>query len=245
MNLTWSPVYTAFFEAYTHKNSWCDTSNKKITFIDEEGKIIKAIVEALDLAKKGFASIDGVNNNFEAFSGKEGIFKTCVYPGVQSSGREFDNRGVEWDLINMPLFEKASFGCGSSGVGVFNRTKNISSAAALALFFLTPEGQRAFNAGSGGSVPLLKSLDDEDFKDWKYPDDPDWSTKNWDAFVYLADVASTPGQVKCRMPIEVAEQIDGQIKTILTNDLKGSTSCSDGFKELETRCNEIWALLTV
>lgn len=245
LNLVWSPVYTAFFEAYTHRNSWCDTSNKKITFIDEEGKIIRAIEEALDLAKKGFARLDGVNTTFEAFSGKEGIFQTCVYPGVQSSGREFDNRSVEWDLINMPLFENPSFGCGSSGVGVFSRTRNVGSAAALALFFFTPEGQRAFNAGNGGSVPLLKSLDDEGFDDWKYPDDPDWSTKNWDAFVYKADTASTPGQVNCRMPIEVAEAINSQITTILKNDFNGSTSCSDGFKELETRCNEIWALLTV
>lgn len=245
LNLAYSPVYTAFFEAYTYRNSWCSTSDKKITFIDEEGKILRAVKEALDLAKKDYAKMAGVNDSAEGFSGKEAIFSTCVYPGVQSEGRGYDNKGVEWDLINMPLFENPSFGCGSSGVGVFSRTQNVTAAAALALFFFTPEGQMAFNAGQGGSVPLLKSLDESGFDAWKYPDDAEWSTKNWDAFVYKADTASTPGQVNCRMPIEVAEAINSQITSILKNDISGTTSYLDGFTALEQRCNEIWSLLTV
>ena len=245
LNLVWSPVYTAFFEAYTYRNSWCSTSEKKVTFIDEEGKILRAFKEALDLARKDFAKMPGVNDSAEGFSGKEAIFSTCVYPGVQSEGRGFDNKGVAWDLINMPLFENPSFGCGSSGVGVYSRTQNVTAAAALALFFFTPEGQRAFNAGQGGSVPLLKSLDQEGYDAWKYPDDAEWSTKNWDAFVYKADTASTPGQVKCRMPIEVAEAIDSTIQKILKDDIAGTTSYLDGFKALEQKCNEIWQQLTV
>ena len=244
LNLTWSPVYTAFFEAYTYRNSWCDTSKKKITFNDEDGNILRALNEALELARNGYAKIPGVNDSAEAFSGKEAIFSTCVYPGVQSEGRSYDNKGMEWDLINMPLFQNPSFGCGSSGVGVYSRTQNVTAAAALALFFFTPEGQRSFNAGQGGSVPLLKSLDQEGYDAWKYPDDPEWSTKNWDAFTYKADTASTPGQVKCRMPIEVAEAINSSIQKILKDDISGVMSCTDGFKALEQRCNEIWSKLT-
>ena len=245
LNLGYSPVYTAFFEAYTYRNSWCSTTDKKITFIDEEGKILRAVKEALDLAKKDYAKITGVNDTAEGFAGKEAVFKTCVYPSVQSAGKNYDNLGVEWDLINMPLFENPSFGCGSSGVGVFSRTQNVTAAAALALFFFAPEGQKSFNAGNGGSVPLLKSVDEEGFDAWKYPDDANWSTKNWDAFVYKADTASTPGQVNCRMPIEVAEAIDEGVINILRNDLSGSASYSDGFAALEQKCNEIWELLTV
>ncbi|HBV53262.1 MAG TPA: hypothetical protein DEF06_13310, partial [Clostridiales bacterium] len=92
---------------------------------------------------------------------------------------------------------------------------------------------------------LLKSLDDEGYDAWKYPDDPAWSGKNWDAFVYMADTASTPGQVNCRMPIDVAEAIEADIRNIFTRDLAGTESYQDGFRELETRCNEIWSLLTV
>ena len=61
----------------------------------------------------------------------------------------------------------------------------------------------------------------------------------------MADTASTPGQVNCRMPIDVAEAIEADIRNIFTRDLAGTESYQDGFRELETRCNEIWSLLTV
>lgn len=245
LNLPWSPVYTAFFEAYTDRNAWCNTTEKKITFSDAEGKILKAIGEAVELARKDYAKIEGVNNSAPGLSGKEPVFKTVVYPSLLSEAQGYDNKGIEWDVINMPLFERPSFGCGSSGVGVFSRTQNIAASAALALFFFTPEGQRAFNQGTGGSVPLLKSLDVEGFDAWKFPDDENWCDKNWDAFVYLADTASTPGQVKCRMPIEVAEAIDKEVKNILVKDYQNTQDYKDGFAALEKKCNEIWSQLIV
>lgn len=245
-NMTESSRFVPFFEAYTpSRNVWCNTTTKQIKFIDDDGTILRAVGELLDMASQNHVVIPGVNDTADGVKGKEAIFEDVVYPNVQAMGNSYDNRDVDWDLINMPLFPTPSFGCGASGVGVFSRTRNVSGAAALALFFLTPEGQRAFNSGTGGSVPLLKSLDVEGYDAWKYPDDAKWSGKNWDAFVYLADTASTPAQVNCRMPIEVAEVISSQVRTILTQDLKGSQDYVDGFRALETRCNEIWSKLTL
>ena len=243
LNLTWSPVYTAFFEAYTTRGYWCNTSYKKITFIDEQGNVLRAIEEALSLADKGYAKLPGVNDAKEELTNKEPIFKTCVYPQVQTEGKKYDNLEIEWDVINMPLFQNPSFGCGASGVGVFSRTDNVTAAAALALFFLTPEGQKSFNAGQGGSVPLLKSVDDEGFDAWKYTDNEKWSQKNWNAFVYMADTASVPGQVNCRMPLKVAETISSEITKIFTRHLNHEMDYIDGFKNLETKCNETWSRL--
>ncbi len=245
LNLGYSPVYVPFFEAYASRSAWCNTTEKKITFIDETGNILKAIGEALDMARKNYVMITDVNNSADALRGKEAIFSTLVYPGVQSAGKDFDNRDIDWDIINMPLFQNPSFGCGASGVGVFSRTQNVTAAAALALFFMSTEGQMAFNSGTGGSVPLLKSLDESGYDAWKYPNDEAWSGKNWDAFVYLADTASTPGQVNCRMPIEVADAIEEDIKNIFKKDLAGTQSYQDGFTALETKCNEIWKKLTI
>ena len=239
--LHYSPVYTAFFDAYTQRNSWISKSDNKITFIDEQGEILKAVSECIDAARKGHIFIPGVNDS--DFKGKQAIISTTVYPTiVDSLGKAFDNAGIDWDMINMPLFKNPSFGCGASGVGVFSRTRNVTAAAALALFFFTPEGQKSFNSGMGGSVPLLKSIDEEGFNEWKFPNDA-WSEKNWDAWVYLADTASVPGQVNCRMPIEIAEIIDKSIISILKNDLLGDQSYQDGFKELEIKCNEAWKTL--
>lgn len=246
INLSYSPVYTAFLEAYTGRSKWCSTADKKIQFIDEEGEILKAIGEALTASAAGDMAITGINDTGELYKGKEAVFTTLVYPGVQGTGKSYDNKGIDWDMINMPLFPVPSFGCGASGVGVYSRTENAGAAALLALFFYTPEGQRAFNSGKGGSVPLLKSLDDEGFNLWRYPgeDDP-WSEKNWDAWVYLADTASTPGQVNCRMPIEVASAINSDIGNILRNHLSNKTSYVDGFNTLEKKCNQIWEKLVV
>lgn len=244
LNLTYSPVFTAFFEGYAGREAWCNTSDKKITFIDEDGEILKAVKEAVELARKHYIKIGGVNESDENLSGKSAVFQTVAYPSAQSIAKTYDASGVEWDLINMPLFEVPSFGCGSSGVGVFNRTQNPTAAAALALFFFTSEGQIAFNSGDGGSVPLLASLRDSGFDAWKFPDDPNWSVKNWDAFTFMADTASTPGQVVCRMPADIADQITKQIPTILKNDLSGAGSVEDGFKALEQTCNELWGKLS-
>lgn len=243
LNLAYSPVYTAFFEAYAGRNSWCNTTEKKITFIDEDGKTLRAVKEALDLATKGYAHLLGVNDQQEELKDREPIFKTVVYPQIQTEGKIYDNLDIEWDVINMPLFDVPSFGCGASGVGVFSRTKNVTAAAAFALFFFTPEGQKAFNAGQGGSVPLLKSVDQSGYDAWKYPEHPTWKDKNWDAFVYKADTASIPGQVNCRMPLEVAEAIDTDVKKILGNHLSGAVDYVDGFSTLEQKCNELWGLL--
>jgi len=244
LNLSWSPVYTSFFEAYTEERGyWCNTSEKKITFNDEEGKVLKAVEEALTLAANGYAKLPGINDGQEELKNKEPIFTTCVYPQVQTLGKNYDNLEIEWDVMNMPLFEQPAFGCGASGVGVFSRTDNVTAAAALALFFLTPEGQKSFNAGQGGSVPLLKSVDLEGFDAWKYPNDEKWSEKNWDAFVYKADTASIPGQVNCRMPLDVANAISSDIANIFRNHLNNKLDYRDGFTNLETKCNEIWSLL--
>lgn len=245
LNLAYSPVYVPFFEAYAARNAWCNTTEKKITFMDESGDILRAIGDALDMASKYQVLIPQVNDSADELKGKEAIFTTTVYPNVQSAGKQFDNREIDWDLINMPLFKNPSFGCGASGVGVFSRTQNVTAASALALFFLMPEGQRAFNSGTGGSVPLLKSLDQEGYDAWKYPNDEAWSQKNWDAFVYLADTASTPGQVNCRMPIEVADAIEEDIAKIFKKELTGVQGYRDGFAALEQKCNEIWQKLTV
>ena len=60
------------------------------------------------------------------------------------------------------MFPIPKVGTGSSGFGVYNRTKRPDTAAAL-LFFFTEEGQKAYNGQTGGSVPLMRTLANDDF----------------------------------------------------------------------------------
>ena len=234
-----TPTRTAFLEAYTYKNAWYSTIDKKITFIDEEGNTLRAIKEVLELAQKGDANISELSENKDAFNGREYIFRVGNYSQVESWGREYDNRGINWDVINMPLFNNPALGHPSSGLGVYNRTNHPTAASALALFLYVPEGQRAINSFCN-SVPTLKSLANEEFSVWKYTDHPTWKDKNWDAFVYKTDTDLIPEQVSCGMPEELAEVIFVDFRKILSSHLNGRQNYLTSFAILEEKCNVIW-----
>ena len=239
IDLTYSPVYVTFFEAAVG-GTWCDTEEKKITFIDENGQTLKAMKECLDDALAGYIN-PGTNSLTEGTP----IFKYLIHPTVLDRGKEYDSAGIEWDMVAFPGFgdngENRGFGCGSSGFGVYNRTQNQDTAAAFALYFYTEEGQLAYNGQPGASVPVVGALKDSD--SWRYPSETQWANKNWDAFVYEAQTASIVGQVVCRMPYEVAEVINNEMTKIVANVMKGNASVDDAFTKLETTCNELWETL--
>ena len=99
---------------------------------------------------------------------------------ITAYGNSYDNANIDWDFCSFPAFPTHKVGAGATGYVVYNRTRNVDTAATFALFFLTEEGQRAYHSATGGNVPLLKSLANEDF--WRFQGSP-WSEKNFDAFV--------------------------------------------------------------
>lgn len=239
IDLTYSPVYVTFFESGVG-STWCDTEEKKITFNDENGQTLKAIKECIEDALAGY-----INPGISSRTQGDSIFKYLVHPNVLDHGKRYDSAGIDWDMVAFPGFgengENRRFGCGSSGFGVYNRTQNQDTAAAFALYFFTEEGQLAYNGQPGASVPLVGALKDSD--SWRYPNETNWVDKNWDAFVYEAHTASIVGEVVNRMPYEVAEIIDTEMRFIIDNVMNGRTSVDDAFMKLETKCNEKWSTL--
>ncbi len=242
MDLGYSPIYTTFLEAYVDSEYWCDTEEKKITFIDPNGLVLQGIREALALARDGYIHAgtvpDSMASSYANLNDHNYVFSATVYPSIHNIGQKYDTAGIQWDFINFPNFEHPSIGCGSSGLGVYNRTSNPDTAAALALFLYTPEGQEGMHGQRGGSVPLLESM--KDSTSWRYPNDEEWKDKNWDAFVYNALEASTVGQVACRMPNAVATLLDTTFKTVIKNALNNEASLDSGLAQLETQCNQLW-----
>lgn len=235
LNLPYAPQFIPFLEAYMGRNKWFSLKDKKIDVTS--GDTLKALEEALDACRKGHINLMIGGD----FGNKESVFNYLVYPSINTEGKNYDSKKVKWDLINLPLFEHAAFGAGSSGWGVFNRTSNPDAAAAFALFFYTPEGQVAFNGQSGGSVPLLASLKDDDF--WKHPND-EWSDKNWEACVYKAEDYATVGQFNCLLPPEIADIFSmSNLNNVLTRALNGTQSLQDGMAALEEKANQKWKTL--
>lgn len=163
-----------------------------------------------------------------------------ICSGLPDTATHMTMRISPWDFCSFPAFPTHKVGTGATGYVVYNRTRNPDTAAALALFFLTEEGQTAYHSTSGGNVPLLKSLSEENF--WRMPG-TDWSDKNFDAFVSYPD-ASTPATVITRAPSEIAEILsDNNMINAFGRIINGTASVEDVFADLETRCNETWSKL--
>ncbi len=240
-SLAYPPVFIPLLNAVgkTDENgrvkNWYNTANRTVDFTSDG--MLDAIEQLFDEYNNGTINLNlGPNTLFEE---KEPVFRQHVYIQVDTYGLEFDDKEIKWDMIHLPLANNPMFGCGSSGVGVYNGTRNANAAAAFALFFYTQDGQTAFNGQDGGSVPVLASLKDADF--WRHAED-DWSKKYWDANIYMADEYAVIGQFKCILPPEVAEIIEKNLESSLVAVAEGA-DLSVKMGVIEKTANEKWASL--
>lgn len=237
--LEYDPIYIPFLEGWG--GQWYDEVNKKINLYSDP-QVLAGVQAMMDAVKDGYLypSQKSDTSAYKNLSPQNYVFRHMVYPGLFQLGTSYDRLGIEWDIASFPHFPSPKVGTGSSGYGVYNRTKRPDTAAAFALFFFTEEGQKAFNGQTGGSVPLMKSLADDDF--WRGKG-TEWENKNYDAFVSFPN-ADTVGQVQCRVPAPVATKIDGgPWASMLRMHFDGSQDFKDGLKKIEQTANEVWEKL--
>mgnify|MGYP002526596886 FL=1 len=242
----WSPVWQAFAEGYG--GTWIDTVQKKVSFVSDEN-VMKGINEIVDACNEGWLRGDNINytgqkgQSYSKLTDLDYVFRTFGdMQWITAYGNSYDNADIDWDFCSFPAFPTHKVGAGATGYVVYNRTRNVDTAAAFALFFLTEEGQQAYHSATGGNVPLLKSQASADF--WRFQG-TQWEDKNFDAFVSYPE-ANIPASVIVRAPSEISE--------ILSNDnlisafgsiINGQKDVQTVFSDLETRCNETWSKLTV
>ncbi len=243
INLAYDPVFVPLLSAEVGKNEWYDTVAGKINLTDEgTAKLIESLIFAYN---SGYVDL-GLGDR-SMFNDMKPVFRQCVYLQAESFGKEYDQDFIDWDMIHVPLVEgkiaNSAFGCGSSGVGVFNRTKNPDAAAAFALFFYTQEGQTAFNGQTGGSVPVLASLKNAAF--WQHADDTEngWSEKNWAANIYRANDFAVIGQLQCILPTDVADTLEEEWGKKMAQVVNGELQLDKALADLETLANEKWQTL--
>ena len=240
----WAPVWQAFAEGYG--GQWIDTVNKKVSFVSDEN-VMKGINEIVEACNEGWMKGDVITytgqkaQSYAKLSDLDYVFRTFGdLQWITAYGNSYDNANIDWDFCSFPAFPTHKVGAGATGYVVYNRTRNVDTAATFALFFLTEEGQRAYHSATGGNVPLLKSLANEDF--WRFQGSP-WSEKNFDAFVSYPE-ANIPASVIVRAPSEIAEILSNDnFRTGFANIINGNKDAQTVFGELETKCNETWAKL--
>lgn len=242
----WGPVWQAFAAGWGGK--WCDAENKKVSFVTD-ANVLKGLSEMFGAISEGWLAVEDVpysgdKKAYNSLPDYKRVFRT--FGDMQwfpRYGNSYDNKDIAWDFCPFPAFPVHKVCAGATGYVVYNRSRNTDAAAALALFFLTEEGQYAYHsAENGGNCPLLKSQADQDF--WKMPNNEKWKTKNFDAFVSYPD-SNIPSSIISMAPYEIAQELESaKMQSLFTEIINGTKSYEDAFSAIEKKCNETWSKLT-
>jgi len=251
MKIWWSPIWQMFFRGFGGK--WIDNVAHKVTIVDDT-EVMKGLEELITAVQEGWLAPEDIIGSISGAVGQQFAilgdgdsnvtkvgFKTFgAMTWLTRLGNAYDNAKVDWDFCPFPAFPVHNISTGATGYVVYNRTNNPDTAAAFALFFLTEAGQRAYHSQTGGNVPLLKSLADEDF--WKGKG-TNWEDKNYAAMVSYTDCTQT-AVVVTQAPTEIAEIFsDSTMMGVFANILSGRQDMQTAFNNLQTKANEKWATL--
>ena len=251
MPLGYTPVSVMFLEGWGGR--YYDTAEKKVYFKTDE-RVLEGVNEMIGIVDEnilyyqptdqngtGARSINTSAQSRRDFSGYRSAFGTLVFPSFGSIGKEYESKGIDWDIVSMPATPTHKVGTGATGFVVFNGTKSADAAAALALSLYTEEGQRAYNGQEGGSVPNVRSLAESSF--WRVPftdrrDDPE-NGKNYYAFISFPE-ADTYGRIECVLPPEIAKIVTTAIQNLVPDVINGRISADSALEKLETEANDMW-----
>ncbi|MBO4327248.1 MAG: extracellular solute-binding protein [Clostridia bacterium] len=246
IRIWWDVIWQMFFRAYG--GEWVDSIRHRITITDST-EVMRGIQEIYDGVMEGWLYPQDQNITGDAgvrmskIAPNEANFTQVAFQAVvsfslmDSYGKTYDNYNVDWDFCPFPAFENHTVSAGATGYVVFNRTSNPDAAAALALYFLTENGQRAYHSQLGGSVPLLRSLAEDDF--WKGKNEI-WRDKNFSAFVsYTENTRPATAVVQC--PYDVATILsNNNMMSLWNNVLSGKADLQTAFGKLQQQANEKW-----
>ncbi|MFD0710785.1 extracellular solute-binding protein [Paenibacillus sp. GCM10027626] len=226
----WPPIWSAF--ALGHGGEYANISNKKLTFSDE--KVTAGLKDLYDGIKSGYITDPNGQYPENMFNAGKAAFRFGVKPTTAEINEAAKAKGFDWEVVTFPKLPSAHVvGGGTSGYGVFAKSKHLEEAGAFVSMFVTPEGQKAFGT-TGNSVPVLKSL----------ADDTTWRNnpvegKNMDAFILYpeADVLSI---IDTQLPIELIQDTNNGVVDAMNKYLLGKASLEDAMQSLDEKINSKW-----
>ena len=245
LKVWWHPIWQVFFRGFG--GTWIDSINHKVSIADNT-EVMQGVNELFDAINEGWLYPEDIAGSIRGelgtkFSGITDTYSQAAFKNfgdlswTTSYGTAYDALKVDWNFCPFPALPTHTVSTGATGYLVYNRTSNPDTAAAFALFFLTEDGQRAYHGQTGGNVPLLKSLADEDF--W-YEQEVKWADKNWGAFVSYPD-QTMPTNVVTMAPQEVADMFStSAMQNLFVQVLNGQMDVLTAFNQLQTKANEKW-----
>lgn len=227
----WLPVWAAFADGYG--GSYIDIPGKKTTFASDP-KVVQGLRVAFDMIK------DGINIDYNVqypenmfFAGKTGFMAHVISaaPGVNDAAKA---KGFEWDVVTFPKMPvKHLVGNGTSGYGVYAKSKHKEEAGAFVSLFAKQAGQTAM-AKTGLTVPPLKSMAQDEV--WRSNPAPG---KNMDAFILYPEADFLPLSDKA-IPVVVSSDINAGITNAMNNYVLNKMSLEDALKEVDAKVAADW-----
>lgn len=249
MKIYWYPVWQVFFRGYGGK--WIDSTTHTISIVDST-EVMQGLEEMLAGVREGWiypedfaGQITGTVGDMFSLISNDNFSSACFktfgdLSGLNSVGNAYDRLQINWDFCPFPALPTHTVSTGATGYMVYNRTNNPNAAAAFALYYLTPNGQRAYHSQVGGNVPLLQSLSEEPFWQGK---GTVWTDKNYSAFVSYPDLTQ-PASVDVQAPGEISEIFNSEnMKEALSRILSGKQDANSVFAKMQTEANEKWSKL--
>ena len=245
MYVAWQRSWIAFAEGWG--GVWCHSEDKYIEFTSSP-EVMYGLNELVDAVMQGWLKPSDVplpgdmGSKYNGLSATDYVFQQMGHMQWLTRIRtEYERAAIEWDFTYYPQFPTHVVCSEATGYVVYNRTTNKDTAAALALFFLTEEGQTAYHSQTGGGVPALSTLANETF--WRFPNDEEVADKNWDVFVSYPE-CTIQGNTVVRMPGDISDLFSHQnMITVFQRIFSGSASVEDSFRNLEQKANELWETL--
>ena len=247
LKIWWEPVWPMFFQGFG--GEWINNIEHRVS-IASSNEVMQGINEIVTGVQEGWLFPEDISGQINAISygfgdGTDNMayvgFKT--FNGMSwlfTYGRQYDNLKIDWDMCPFPAFPNHNVSTGATGYVVYNRTTNPDTAAAFALFFLTTEGQMAYQGQTGGNVPVLKSLAEEDF--WKGAG-TEWTDKNYAALVSYPD-ETRPCNTVLFAPVEIADIFSNENMTsAFVRIINGVADAQTVFNQMEKKANEKWQTL--
>ena len=247
LKIWWPAVWEPFINGFGGK--WIDTENRKIN-ISNDPKVMQGFEELLKGIEEGWLYPEDlqltdpyISNKYSAIPlGDANVSHVCFknfgsITWMDRIGGLYDSKGIDWNFCPFPALPNHTVSSHATGYAVYSGSNNLDAAAALALFFLTPEGQTAYHSEPSTTVPVLKSLAEENF--WKGTG-TSWTDKNYGAFVAYPDL-SAPFELSLQLPPEVADIFSSNnMITVFTKAINGFDSIENLLTQLQTKANGTW-----
>lgn len=222
--LYWQPVYLPIIAGFGGEV----LDNKGTPLMGSE-KTMQAITVMNNLVKSGVTFNPFNPPPVDAFLSEKAAMAFAARPFM----RNVADADINFDIVTFPKLPTPFIGTGTSGYGIYSKTKYPNEAWAFLNYMVSKDGQIEFSK-TGSAVPVLKSLSND--TTWQsYP-----STKfNHQAFVKFSETDMIVTYLD-GVAIEAQGDVDGRILNMFSDVFSQKKTVEQAASECVSNINKVY-----